>query len=129
MAVRHWSAKSSQKLRLMQSSSITNPTGTNPKKIKKAHPPNPSDHSSNHALGSVCFSHITVPHPALLACRGGDDAMVLVDHLGELTDHQGHRLHPLDLFLRADHLALQVLHLLGARHSVGKGGNGRPTWD
>ena len=40
--------------------------------------------------------------------------MVLVDHLGELTDHQGHGLHPLDLFLRADHLALQVLHLLRA---------------
>lgn len=42
----------------------------------------------------------------------GDDAVLLVDHLGKGADGEGDGLDALHLLLRADQLALQVLHLV-----------------
>ena len=43
---------------------------------------------------------------------GGDDTRVLVHHLQELTDHEGHRLDALHLLLRAKQLDLEVFLLI-----------------
>ena len=51
-------------------------------------------------------------HVVVGARRGADDAGVGVHHLEELADHERHRLYPLDLLLRPQQLALEVLLLL-----------------
>jgi len=43
---------------------------------------------------------------------GSNDAIVLVDHFHELADDERHRLDPLDLLLRAEELALEILLLV-----------------
>lgn len=49
----------------------------------------------------------------VIGSRGGpDDAVVLIHHLHELTDHQRHRLDPLHLLLGAEELPLQILLLV-----------------
>lgn len=48
----------------------------------------------------------------LLQCELTDDTVVGVDDLVKLPDDQWHRLYPLDFLLRANQLALEILHLV-----------------
>lgn len=52
------------------------------------------------------------PNVVIRSGRRSDDAVVLIDHLHELADDEGHRLYPLDLFLSPEELALEVLELV-----------------
>ena len=51
-------------------------------------------------------------HIVIGARRRGDDSVVVVDDLEELTDDKRHGLDALDLLLSAHELALQVGHLI-----------------
>ena len=52
------------------------------------------------------------PNVVVATGGGADDAVVVVDHLHELTDDERHGLDPLHLLLRTQQLALEVLLLV-----------------